>query len=256
MVIDGYNNTWERDTGSDYLAGDEFGAEQMLRAMDTAGVDMAVACSLGQAIDNGYIRSVQERWPGRIIGFGQVNPRLDGAATEVARCARDGLRGIKLHPTMHGYHFCDHSLLDPVLAACADHGLAVLVNALDDPFCAPLAIEEIARPFSAVPVLIAHMGTIWNVMEAIMVAERTANLYLETSAAQLLDVRTAYRRLGPEKIIMGTDWPGSDFDLERAKIARAIPDPEHRQRVEGGTLAGLLGLEPGQATSAYRRDLA
>jgi uncharacterized protein len=52
---------------------------------------------------------------------------------------------------------------------------------------------------------------------------------LETSSAQLLDVRTAYWRLGPEKIIMGTDWPGSDFDLERMKIARTIPDPEHRQ---------------------------
>jgi predicted TIM-barrel fold metal-dependent hydrolase len=256
VVIDGYNNTWERDTRSDYLAGDEFGAEQMLKAMDAAGVDMAVACSLGQAIDNSYIRSVQERWPSRIIGFGQVNPRLDGAAAGVGQCARDGLRGIKLHPTMHGYHFCDHGLLDPVLAACADHGLAVLVNALDDPFCAPLAIEEIARPFPAVPVLIAHMGTVWNVMEAILVAGRTANLYLETSAAQLLDVRTAYRRLGPEKIVMGTDWPGSDFDLERTKIARAIPDPEHRQRVEGGNLAALLGLEPGHVTSTYRRDLA
>ena len=228
----------------------------MLQAMDVAGVDMPVACSLGQAIDNAYIRSVQQRWPDRGIGFGQVNLRLDSAADEVGRCARNGLPGIKLHPTMHGYHFCDRSLLDPVLAACADNGLAVLVNALDDPFCALLAIEEIARLFSAVPVLIAHMGTVWNVMEAILVAERTLNLYLETSSAQLLDVRTAYRRLGPEKIIMGTDWPGSDFDLEHMKIARAIPDPEHRHRVEGGNLAALLSLEPGRMTGADRRDLA
>ena len=61
---------------------------------------------------------------------------------------------------------------------------------------------------------------------------------------------------GPEKIIMGTDWPGSDFDLERMKIAHAIPDPEHRQRAEGGNLAVLLSLEPGRMTSADRRDLA
>lgn len=256
MVIDGYNNTWERETRSGYLARDEFGAEQMLQAMDVVGVDMAVACSLGQTIDNSDIRSVQQRWPDWVIGFGQVNPRLDSAADEVGQYARDGLRGIKLRPTMHGYHFCDHSLLDPVLAACADNGLAVLVNALDDPFCAPLAIEEIARLFPAVPVLIAHVGTVWNVMEAILVAERTPNLYLETSSAQLLDVRTAYRRLGLEKIIMGIDWPGSDFDLERMKMARAIPDPEHRQLVEGGNLAALLSLEPGRMTSAERRDLA
>jgi hypothetical protein len=87
------------------------------------------------------------------------------------------------------------------------------------------------------------MGTIWNLMEAILVAGRTPNLYLETSGAQLLDVRTAYRQLGPDKIVMGTDWPGSDFDLERAKIARAVPDTAHRHRIEGGNLAELLGLE-------------
>ena len=84
----------------------------------------------------------------------------------------------------------------------------------------------------------------------------TLNLYLETSSAQLLDVRTTSRRLGPEKIIMGADWPRSVFDLEHMKIARAIPDPEHRQRVEGGNLAALPSLEPGRMTSADRRDLA
>lgn len=243
MVIDAYNNTWSGEGQSDYLAGAEYGVERMLAAMDAGGIDKAVACSLGQAIDNDYIWSAQERWPDRIIGFGQVNPRLAGVAGEVESCARHGLRGIKLHPTMHGYHFCDHGLLDPVLAACAETGLVVLVNALDDPFCAPLAIEEIARSFPTVPVLIAHMGTIWNLMEAILVAGRTPNVYLETSGAQLLDVRTAYRQLGPDKIVMGTDWPGSDFDLERAKIARAVPDAAHRQRIEGGNLAVLLGLE-------------
>jgi predicted TIM-barrel fold metal-dependent hydrolase len=94
------------------------------------------------------------------------------------------------------------------------------------------------------------------VMEAILAAEPTLNLHLETSSAQLLDVRTTSRRLGLEKIIMGTDWPRSDFDLEHMKIARAIPDPEHRQRVEGENLAALPSLEPGRMTSADRRDLA
>ena len=139
MIIDGYYDTWERETRSDYLAGDEFGAEQMLQAMDVARVDIAVSCPLGQAIANAYIRSVQQRWPDRGVGFGQVNPWLDSAADEVGQYVRNGLRGIKLYPT---------------------------------------------------------------------------------------------------------------------KIARAIPDPEHRQRVEGGNLAALPSLEPGRMTSADRRDLA
>jgi len=41
---------------------------------------------------------------------------------------------------------------------------------------------------------------------------------------------------------MGTDWPGNDFDLERAKIARAIPSAGDRELVEGKNLARLLGI--------------
>ena len=171
-------------------------------------------------------------------------PAADDALEEIARIAAAGLVGLKLHPSMHGYHVADHGLLDPVLNACREQGLIVLFNALDDAFCAPLAIEEIVKGFPEVPVLIAHMGAVWNVPEAIIVAERNPNVYLETSATLLSDVRRAYARVGPEKIVLGSEWPGSDFDLERMKIAKAIPDDADRALVEGGNMARLLGLVP------------
>lgn len=242
MIIDAYNNVWEATGSSDYLTAETFTAATMLERMDAAEVDMAVGCSLGQAIDNDYIHQMATQYPDRIIGFGQVNPRDPGAVQEVQRCGDLGLRGLKLHPTMHGYHFADHGLLDTIFDAARQANLIVLVNALDDPFCGPLAIEEISKGFPDIPVLIAHMGTIWNVIEAIMVAKRNDNLYLETSGTQLLEVKMAYADAGPAKLIMGTDWPGNDFDLERMKIARAIPDPADRDRVEGGNLMNLLGI--------------
>jgi predicted TIM-barrel fold metal-dependent hydrolase len=242
VILDAYNNLWEAGGTSDYLTAESHTVEAMLASMDAAGVDMAVGCSLGQMVDNDYVAGLARAHPDRIIGFGQVNPRLPGAVEEVHACAERGLRGLKLHPTMHGYHFADHGLLDPVFAACAERGLVVLVNALDDPFCAPLAVEEIARGFPEAPVLLAHMGTVWNVVEAVLVAERNPHIYLETSSAQLLDVRLAYARVGAGKLVMGTDWPGSDFDLERAKLAKAILDPADLALVEGANLAGLLGL--------------
>ena len=78
--------------------------------------------------------------------------------------------------------------------------------------------------------------------EAMIVAERHEHIFLETSSTQLLEVQMAYKRVGPEKIVMGTDWPGSVFALERAKIARAIPDAADRALVEGENLARILRL--------------
>ncbi|MGA1563264.1 MAG: amidohydrolase family protein [Pontimonas sp.] len=244
MIIDAYNNVWQAGGTSDYLTAESYTPEDMIRAMDQAGVDMAVGCSLGQMVDNSFIAETMALHPTRIVGFGQVNPRNVDATETIDNLAQKlGLRGLKLHPTMHGYHFADHGLLDPIFDAAQRNKLVVLVNALDDPFCAPLSIEEISRSFPDVPVLIAHMGTVWNVNEAILVAQRNPHIYLETSGSQLLDVKLAYRSLGASQLVMGTDWPGSDFDLERAKIARAIPDARDRALVEGANLQRLLGIE-------------
>lgn len=241
MILDAYNNVWEAQQTSDYLTAETYSVDMMLRDMDAAGVDMAVGCSLGQMIDNAYTARVAAAHPDRIVGFGQVNPRMPDAAETVRRCRDEGLLGLKLHPQLHGYHVVDHGLLDPVMEAAREAGIVVLFNALDDPFVSPLGIEEIVRGFPEVPVIIAHMGTVWNVGEAVLVASRNANVYLETSSAQLIDVRMAVRGAGAEKVVMGTDWPGSDFELERAKVAKAVPEV-HRAMVEGGTMARLLGL--------------
>jgi predicted TIM-barrel fold metal-dependent hydrolase len=252
MIIDAYNTTQNVRGRSDYLTGARpgqappphvpFDPKRILDRMDAAGVDMAMVCSLAQRIENDFIIDLVKAHPQRLFGFGQVMPQADDALDEIARIAEAGLSGLKLHPSMHGYHVADHGLLDPVFETCAKYKMPVLINALDDAFCAPLAIEEIARNHPNVPTIIAHMGAVWNVPEAIIVAERHEHIYLETSATLLADVRRAYARLGPKKIVMGSEWPGSDFDLERMKIRKAIADEKDRALIEGGNMARILRL--------------
>lgn len=255
QIIDAYNTTQNVRGRSDYLSGARPGEEppahvpfdprRIIDRMDAAGVDMAMVCSLAQRIENDFIIGLQDAHPDRFIGFGQVMPQADDAIEEIARLAEAGIRGLKLHPSMHGYHVADHGLLDPVFRECARHGMTVIINALDDAFCAPFAIEEIVKDHPDVPTIIAHMGAVWNVPEAIIVAERRENVYLETSATLMADVKRAYARLGATKILMGTEWPGSDFDLERMKIAKVVSDPADRALLEGGNFARLLGLDAG-----------
>jgi hypothetical protein len=246
MIIDAYNCVWETTGTSDYLTHTPRTVEALLAVMDAQSVDIAVITGLGQSIENQYLVDACALYPDRFVGMGQADPRKPDALDTIRSfAAHPGMRALKLHPTMHGYHVCDHGLLDPIFDLAADLGLVVLVNALDDPFCAPLSIEEIARNFPTVPTLIAHSGVIWNVMEAILVASRTPNLYLETSATQLIDVETMYRMVGPDRIVMGTDWPCFDFELELLKLSKAIPDAADLAKVTGHNLATLLGIDVG-----------
>lgn len=250
MIIDAYNTTQNVRGRSDYLSGGKprdppaphvpFDVDRILTRMDAAGVDRAMVCSLGQRIENDFIAELVCANP-RLFGFGQVMPQWDDAEEQIRAFARKpGMVGLKLHPTLHGYHFADHGLLDPIFQVCQEERLIVLVNALDDPFAGPFAIEEISRNFPEVPLLIAHMGVVWNMPEALLVAERHDHIYLETSATLLSDVRKAYGRVGPERIVMGTEWPGHDFDLERMKIAKAVLDDSDRALIEGGNMERLL----------------
>lgn len=251
MIIDAYNTTQNVRGHSDYLTGARpgepapphtpFDATRIIGRMDAAGVDKAMVCSLAQRIENDFLTQLVHEHPDRLFGFGQVMPQDDDAADQIRRFVDNGLVGLKLHPSMHGYHVADHGLLDPIFELCAELKIPVLINALDDAFCAPLAIEEIAKDHPSVPTIIAHMGSVWNVPEAIIVAERRDNIYVETSATLIADVKRAYARLGATKILMGSEWPGSDFDLERMKIAKAIPDPADRALVEGGNMSRIMG---------------
>lgn len=243
LVIDAYNNAWQPVGTSDYLTSESHTIEEMISLMNAGGVDKAVVCSLGQQVDNEYITSLAATRGDRLIGFAEVNPRQPDAVEVLEEfIGRGRLRGLKLHPTMHGYHFADHGLLDPIFDVCGRWRAPILVNALDDPFCGPFGVEEISRNFAQVPVLLAHMGHVWNTMEAMIVSERNPQIYLETSSTDLIEVKSAYARLGADKLVMGTDWPANDFDLERTKIQRAISDPEDRAKVEGGNLEALLAL--------------
>ncbi|MDC3727524.1 amidohydrolase [Rhodococcus rhodochrous] len=253
MIIDAYNTTQDVRGRSDYLTGvrrgeapppyTPFDPQRILDSMDAAGVDMAMVCSLAQRIENDFLIDLVAAHPDRFFGFGQVMPQDDDAEREIHRIADARLPGLKLHPSLHGYIASDHGLLDPIFEVCRERGLIVLFNSLDDAFCSPFAIEEVAKYYPEVPTIVAHMGAVWNVPDAITVAERTENIYLETSATLVSDVKRAYNRLGPDKILMGTEWPGSDFDIERLKIRKAIPDDADRAKVEGLNMARLLKLE-------------
>lgn len=237
MILDAHNHVGDREgarqTGADLVA-----------KMDAAGVDKAVMFPFVEGnFTNDAVKVAFDQYPGRLIPYCAVNPWQPDAAAEVRRCVRDWrFKGLKLHPTLNGYHLADRRLVDPLFEEAESLGIPIIAHGASDLYNAPPEFAEMARRFPKVKLLMAHMGFFWSVDQAIAYAKEIPNLFLETSRAPIYEIAVAVRELGPDRVIWGTDSPFVDYEWEFKKMERCSPDRAVYRQVVGGTMADLLGI--------------
>ena len=229
----------------------------LLAAMDRAGVDAAVVCSIATAPKQ--VRSILE-WSCQIAGqrvfpFPSVHPACDDPYQATADVARAGLKGLKLHPQYQGF-FVDDPDVFPIYRAAADHGLIVLLHAgydlafPTDPRAEPRRIAVVLREFPGLRLVAAHMGG-WKDWEQVLEHLAGRDVFFDTSFAvgdspddappNLL--RAIIEKHGTHRILFGTDSPWREHCAELAALDQlGLPD-DVKAAVLGGNGSKLLGLD-------------
>jgi uncharacterized protein len=235
----------------------------------TRSVDKVVALGLcapasGWVVPNDYTAEYVRRDPDRLIGFGSVDPHDPGAPDEVERMKLDlGLRGCKMGPI---YQHAD-PLGPEFLRVCEAlerlelpmliHQGTTFVREGPLAYARPILLDEIARRFPKLVIVIAHLGHPW-IEEAVAVIRKHPNVYADVSALhprpwqlyQALICAIEYR--AEKKLLFGSDYPfftpeetkrglRAVNDIARGGLQR-IPEPVVEQIIESPTLE-LLGLE-------------
>ncbi len=242
MIIDHHNHVWEGESTGGFL--DEgMSVKRILKEMDEAGVDMAGVCTVAQSIDNDYVVKAQKEHPDRLFGFCMVNPREANAKDTLRRYLDQGLKGLKLHPRLHGYQLGDHILMDPLMEVCQEYKVPVFAHGGSEENDHPFYFEELAKAFPSVTVILGHMCALNYCDDAITVAARNDNIYLDTSTAELFSVKAAIKTVGADKIVMSTDWPGNDFRMELLKIKIAADgDQEIFDKIAGENMRKIMNF--------------
>ncbi|MDR3294428.1 MAG: amidohydrolase family protein [Clostridiales Family XIII bacterium] len=217
MIVDHHNHVWKGASSGGFLD-EPMHVERILAEMDMARIDVAGICSVAQDIDNDYVMRAQKAHPDRLFGYCFVNPRDKGARDELRRYLDMGMKGLKLHPRLHGYQLADHSLVDPLLELCDEYKVPLFSHGGSEENDIPFYFEEVARSAPNVKVILGHMCALNLSDDAILVAKRNPNIYLDTSTAELFSVKAAIKGIGADRILMSTDWPGNDFRMELLKI--------------------------------------
>lgn len=218
-------------------------SEQLLRNMDRAGVDMSLVMGIPHVYDNEYIIQESRRHSDRLIPWAYIDPwHHPNPAESIKRIAKEGFLGVKLRAVSLRYHLSDHYLLDPLLEACRENGLRVSMHTGDDPSCTPLQVQDMAQAYPEITFLLIHGGFRMLSEDAILVARRCPNVYLDETAGNSWQLYRALEELGPRKIIYGSDSPFMDTRVELVRFRTAIEDPKQLELALGGNALRAFGL--------------
>jgi predicted TIM-barrel fold metal-dependent hydrolase len=117
-----------------------------------------------------------------------------------------GCRGFKLHPWWTSFPANSPAAL--AVARKGDElGVPFLIHSGTPPTSTPLQIAEMARVAPHATFILGHMGLpdLWK--EALHAAARYPNILLETCGTPSLAIQVAVERLGPERVVYGSDMP-------------------------------------------------
>jgi predicted TIM-barrel fold metal-dependent hydrolase len=228
----------------------------LLRDMHDLGVvgSVLLPIDLPAISDNAgaYLRAVADR--PNLLSLGSVHPISRGRAAKLDRQKALGARGVKVHPASQMIR-PDHPRAMELYRLCGERDLPVLFH------CGPVGIEPKAgRRRCQLPLyepavaenpqttfVLGHSGAL-QMDQALDLALRYDNVYLEISSQGLTNVRRIVER-GPEgRVMMGSDWPFYSQAMPLAKLLLATEGAtERRRQVLYDNAARLFGLKAQQS---------
>ena len=218
-------------------------AEELLAAMDEAGIDLSVVLNIGWVNHdlcvktNDYILESVSRYPKRLIGFCGIQPRAgDAAIAEIERCAGAGARGIgELRSDVQAFDLTDESTMKPLVDSAVKHDLILLTHS-SEPVghqyfgkgsITPSILYSFIMAFPNLKLVCAHWGgglPFYALMPE--VAASLSNVLFDTAATVFLYKAEIFeqvsRIIGSDKILFGTDYPllGQNRVLAQVQSAR------------------------------------
>ena len=241
-------------------------AEELLAAMDGAGIDSSVVLNIGWVSHelcvktNDYILDSVSRYPRRLVGFCAIQPRAgDAAIAEIERCAGAGAKGIgELRSDVQDFDLADKKTMKPVVDAALKHDLIFLTHS-SEPVgheyfgkgrITPAILYSFITAFPNLKLVCAHWGgglPFYALMPE--VARILANVFFHTAATVFLYKAEIFQQvssmISSDRILFGTDYPLIHQNRVLAQVQSARLPAKDKAKILGGNARKLLYCDEG-----------
>jgi hypothetical protein len=215
-------------------------------------------------IPNLFVSEYVRKFPLKLIGFAGIDPTEDGAVDEVHTAKNElRLQGLTVSPPNQDFHPADSRAMD-VYAAAEQLGMPILFHPSGQfseksklEYGRPYLLDEVARSFPKLRIVIAQMGQPW-IDETIIMLGKHANVFADVSGLlsrtwQAYNALVSVHQHGViDKLLFGSDFPYTSAteciealyslnQLAQGTNLPVVPREALRGIVERDTLS-LLGL--------------
>ncbi|WOF74804.1 amidohydrolase family protein [Parvibaculaceae bacterium PLY_AMNH_Bact1] len=228
----------------------------LLAEMDDCRVEKAqilpIAWGLpfGDALTENWFQAIESaKAETRLLRGGSVVPGDPEAPAKLRALAAEGIRMIKLHPTMQRF-YPDDPAMAPIYETCGELGLPILYHGgragIEPEFSHKYALmrhyEGAIRDFPNVQFVMGHAGA-RDVDQVIPLAQKYANLSLGIHGQGVTKLDQLVREVGSDKLLYGTDWPFYHLAATQAKVLMVTEGkPEARYAILRGNAERLFGF--------------
>jgi uncharacterized protein len=192
----------------------------LLTSMDRAGIARCVICSIATKPEQfePILKWSASIASDRVVPLPSVHPRDPQALERLDRVAREGFKGVKLHPYYQDF-VLDEEVLWPIYRRLSDLNLLALCHTgYDVAFPRiqrgdPVRIAKVMRAFPDLKFIATHMGA-WEEWDDVRQHLIGRPLYIETSYSLHIlppeQARALILAHPPEYLLFGSDSPWHD----------------------------------------------
>lgn len=205
-----------------------------------------------------YIREIVKKYPDRLIGCFNYNPRfgVEECVSELIRHVKEnGFKMIKIHSNFHSYRPDRRTdWLFPAAETAGKLKIPVMIHTGDPPFSIPSQFYPVIDRFPDVTFILAHFGNQMGVnymYDAAWMTKKSDNVLVETGWCWPAALVEFAELLGPEKMILGSDSPPNEpWSWVRMVEVLTWNYPqgcnmkeEDMEKILGDNIAPILGLK-------------
>lgn len=227
--------------GVDVVFDEEQTEEQLIEAYKEFKVDGAIVqpylpriyIDAHREIHDRIYRLTRESKEIKFWGMASINPHFtpEDYYEEAKRCVKDlGFVALKITPIGHATHPSSKDARF-VWEVCRELKVPIMIHTgAGIPFSDPISLEMALRDFKDVPCVMAHAGSEMHNQQAIYIAEKYDNVYLEPSWVGVIGVSNMIKRLGCGRIMFSSDNI-NQMPVELAKYRQLIKNEDELEKV-------------------------